>query len=79
MESKPVAEQVADHLMTWLGKHNAKNAVKMFSMRVLNRPAEELSIEDLPDLINALRPMLRTLIGEESTEVVLEGVKEKVK
>lgn len=79
MESKPIAEQVADHLTAWLGKHNSKNAVKMFSMRTLKRPPEDLTIEDLPNLIDALRPMLRTLIGDESTGVVLDIVMKKVK
>ncbi len=78
MSTVSIAEQVADHLTTWLGKHNAKNAVKMFSMRALNRPCETIQIEDLPMLLEALRPMLRTLVGEESAELVLTDIKKKV-
>ena len=79
MGSETVADQVAEHLTTWLGKHNAKNAVKMFSMRALNRPAETIDVSDLPALLEALRPMLRTLVGEDSAELVLADIKKKVK
>lgn len=73
-----VGDQVAELLTTWLGKHNAKNAVKMFSKRALNCNPEALRAEDLPTLLDALRPMLRTLVGEVSAELVLEDIKKKV-
>ncbi len=78
MPPQPLHEQVATLLKTWLGKHNAKNAVKMFCKRALNLTPEELEPGDLPILLDALRPMLRTLVGEVSAEMVLDDIRRKL-
>ena len=70
-----ISEQVENRLSTYLGRHNAKTAVKTFSMRVLNRGPETLTREDLPTLLEALRPMLRTLVGGRSAELLLTEIK----
>ena len=66
--SKPAAQLVADRLASYLGPHTAKNAVKTFSNRVLQRPPETLVYSDIEPLLRALRPMLRTLLGANEAE-----------
>jgi hypothetical protein len=74
-----IADQIAEKLGPYLGVHNAKNAVKTFSRSVFGRGPDTLTIEDLPALLDGLRPMLRTLVGEDSAESVLRAIEREVK
>jgi hypothetical protein len=49
--------------------------VRTFSTRVLGRPPSEVSVEDAPRLLEALRPMLRTLLGPAPADDVLAGIR----
>lgn len=69
---RPVAEVVADHIAVYLGPHTARVAVRTFSMKALKRGPETLIRADFSKLADALRPMLRTLVGRVTTEVILE-------
>jgi serine/threonine protein kinase len=66
-----IADIIARNLAAYLGAHTAKVAVRTFSMRALGRGPETLSAADLPALVTALRPMLRTFIGRAQCEWVL--------
>ena len=65
--------------MPYLGPHNSRNAVKTFARRVLGRTPDTLTVEDLPALLEGMRPMLRTLVGEDSAESVLQAIQREVK
>jgi len=71
---RPLKETVAERLGVCIGKHMARSAVKTFSERAIGRAPETLTIADMPALLQALRPMLRTLIGAAQCEVVLAQI-----
>ncbi len=71
-EGSPIADRIAARLSRYLGPHTARVAVKTFSNKALGRGPETLTVEDLPALQAALRPMLRTFVGRAQCEVVLQ-------
>lgn len=73
----PFADRVVAVLTPLLGPHTAKRALAMICKRA-GKEAAELGPADLALAQTTLRPMLRTLIGNEVTVRVLAdlGVKE---
>jgi len=71
--SASLSDEVAETLAQWLGPNTARNAVRVFSERSLKKAPEALTSADLPQLLRALQPMLRTLLGmEQCNEIVAE-------
>jgi hypothetical protein len=70
-----VAERVADQLSPYLGPFNAKVAVKTFAQRTLKLDPEALTSAHVPALLDALRPMLHTLVGRTSTDALLDEIR----
>jgi hypothetical protein len=66
---------VAERLSPYLGEFNARVAVKTFAQRALKLEPEGVTLEQLPALLEALRPMLNTLVGRTSTEALLEQIR----
>lgn len=66
----PFADRVVNVLTPLLGPHTARRALAMICKRAGKEPAE-LGDADLGVAQNTLRPMLRTLIGNEVTIRVL--------
>jgi len=79
MDQQSIADRIIEVLEPYLGPHNARTAVKTFARRVFQRTPDTLTSEDLPALLDGMRPMLRTLVGEDSAESVLEAIKREVK
>jgi len=79
MATLAVADRVIDCLAPVLGPFNAKVAVKNFAQRSLNLTPENLAPEHLPTLLEAMRPMLNTLVGRESAEALLGEIRQEVK
>ena len=79
MSTSTVAEQVAEHLSPYLGPFNAGVAVKTFAQRALKRSADTLTVEHVPALLDALRPMLHTMVGTVSTEALLSDIQRRVR
>jgi hypothetical protein len=52
----------------------ARNAVKTFATKALGRPPEMLVRADAEPLLRALKPMLRTLLGAQQAEAVIENL-----
>ena len=73
-----VAEKVAARIAVYVGPHTARVAVKTFALRKLGRGPESLELEDIPALLAALRPMLRTLIGHSQCELVLKRIEREL-
>jgi hypothetical protein len=71
---KAPAEIVTERLAQFLGPHTSRVAVKSFSMRALGRGPETLTFADLPALLDALRPMLKTMIGAQRSELLLRDL-----
>lgn len=74
LDGASIAERIADRLATYLGPHTARVAVKTFTQKALGRGPETLTLEDVPRLQDALRPMLRTFVGRVQCEVVIEQI-----
>lgn len=72
------AEVVADGLATYLGPFTARNAVKTFSTKALGRPPEMLVLADIPPLLRALKPMLRTLLGADQADAVIQQLTREI-
>jgi len=69
-----VADRIARRLGQYLGPHTGRVAVKTFALRGLGRPAETLTVDDVPAMNQALRPMLRTLLGKQRCELVVQHI-----
>lgn len=69
-----IADRVAARLSVYLGAHTGRAAVKTCARKALGRGAETLTLQDVPALQQALRPMLRTFVGRAQCEVVLEQI-----
>jgi hypothetical protein len=69
-----IADRIAERLGKLLGPHTARVAVKTFTQRALGRGPETLTALDVPPLVEALRPMLRTLIGRDKGEIVAKQI-----
>jgi len=65
------AETVASELAEYLGPHTARAAVRTFAQSSLGMAPEAIRPEDVPRLLSALRPMLRTLLGSVICEELL--------
>jgi hypothetical protein len=69
-----VAERIALRLGRYLGPHTGRVAVKTFALRGLGRGPETLTVDDVPAMNEALRPMLRTLLGKQRCELVVQHI-----
>ncbi len=65
------ADIVSEQLAVYLGPHTARSAVKTFAAKALKKGPEELTPADMPQLLLALKPMLRTLVGGRKSEDIL--------
>lgn len=65
------ADIVRSQLAPLLGPFTAKNAVLLIAKRNLGMEPEQLRLAEMPALLEALTPTLRTLLGRESTDQVL--------
>jgi hypothetical protein len=74
-ETSRPAEIIAEALTVHLGPSTARTAVRTFSSRALGLRPDQVSLEDAPRLLDALRPMLRTLLGAEPADDLLDGIR----
>ena len=65
------SEVVFEHLAPYLGPHTARTALRTFCASAVGKGPEMLTLADLPPLLSALRPMMRTLIGAKESDHVL--------
>jgi hypothetical protein len=79
MDEASVAGRVAKQLAPYLGPFNAQVAVKTYAKSTFQIAPEDVAIEHVPLLIEALRPMLTTFAGRASTDLLMEKIKREVK
>ena len=71
MNDKPV-DRVHRRLEKFIGPHTSRLAIKTFSQKTLGLTPEQVRDREVPDLIRALRPLLRSMLGEARGERVVE-------
>ncbi|HKA90226.1 MAG TPA: hypothetical protein VKE22_21340 [Haliangiales bacterium] len=64
-------EVVRDRLAVYLGPHTARNALRTFSEKTLGVSPETISSAQAQKLLDALRPMLKTLVGAAQCDRIL--------
>lgn len=72
------SQVVEQRLTPLLGPFTARMALKTFATARLGRPPELIAREDVPALLDALRPMLNTLVGSIQASAVLEDLRREV-
>lgn len=73
------ADRIAARLSTYLGPNTARTAVRSFADRALGQKADAVVVADAPRLVEALRPMLRTLLGASAADRVVAELLEDLK
>ena len=69
-----IAEFVTGRLAIHLGPNVARMAVKTFAQKAVALKPEQLTLADVPRLIEAMRPMLHVMVGRDPGEVVLSEI-----
>jgi hypothetical protein len=69
-----ILDLVLDELTHYLGPSAARKTVDSIAEKTLGKRPEELTRKDAPELLAALRPTLRTLLGAERGEEVLARI-----
>lgn len=62
------------HLEPLLGGFTAKMAIHTAALRALKVPPEQVALQDLPQLLEGLKPMLNTFIGALHAKVILAEI-----
>ena len=77
VESSTPAAIVRAQLTQYMGPFTARNAVQLGAKQAFARDADELTREQIPALLDAIGPTLRTLLGKDTAlKVVTQITKE---
>ncbi len=71
LNDKPV-DRVHRRLEKFIGPHTTRLALKTFSQKQLGVLPDQVLDREVPELIRALRPLLRSMLGEAEGERVVE-------
>lgn len=77
-EPESVAAIFARHLSGYIGQHTAPMAIKTFAKQALGVAPEQVRRPDAGKLLDAMRPMLNTLLGKEHAEEVAKLIRRDV-
>ena len=72
------AEIVRTKLSQYLGPFTAKNAVQMVAKQTVGSDADAVTRAQVPALIDALGPTLRTLLGKATAEKVANDIRKEL-
>jgi hypothetical protein len=72
------AEVLRTKLSQYLGPFTAKNAVQMVSKQSIGADAELVTRAQVPALIDALGPTLRTLLGKVTAEKLAADIRKEL-
>lgn len=72
------AEVVRTKLSQYLGPFTAKNAVQMVAKQSIGADAEQMTRAQVPTLIDALGPTLRTLLGKVTAEKLAADIRKEL-
>lgn len=71
MSDKPI-DRVHRRLEKFIGPHTARLAIKTFSQKSLGVPPDQIRDGEVPNLVRALRPLLRSMLGETQGEQIVQ-------
>lgn len=77
-DGRSYSQVVEQRLTPLLGPFTARMALKTFAVSKLGLPPEQIAREHVPALLDALRPMLNTLVGSARAAAVLEDLRREV-
>jgi hypothetical protein len=75
---KRPAEVVREHIAQYLGPFTSKTAVQMMSKQALGTDPDHVTREQVPALLDALGPTLRTLLGKGGAETVVGEIRREL-
>ena len=78
MPDKSIQADLQERLGAFLGPNTARVAIVAFAKKAVNKTPEELTEDDIAAVLEAIGPMLRTLLGEESAKTLTESILEEV-
>jgi hypothetical protein len=67
-----VAAELEAAIGAFLGPHTARVAVKMYARRAVDRTPEALTPADVGPVLEAMRPMLSTLLGTPKARALID-------
>jgi len=74
-----ISERIEARLAPLLGPNMARTATRTFCRQSLGLEPGALTAADVPRLLAALRPALRTLLGASTTEQLLADITREVR
>jgi hypothetical protein len=74
-----IAKTTSAHIAIYLGPKTANAAVRACALRALGREPETLEMEDVSQLMAALRPMLGTLLGDSTSQILLYRIEHAIR
>jgi len=77
-DGRTYSQVVEQRLTPLLGPFTARMALKTFAASRLGRSPEQISLKDVPALLDALRPMLNTLVGSTRASSVLGELRKEL-
>jgi ubiquinone biosynthesis protein UbiJ len=72
------ADIVREKLAQYLGPFTAKNAVQMMSKQAAGTDADRVTRTQVPAVLEALGPTLRTLLGKATAEKVADEIRKEL-
>jgi hypothetical protein len=72
-----VADRLVESLSPFLGPFNARVAVRTFAKKTLSLAPDDLKAEHIPQLMDALQPMLCTLAGRAAAVALGEEIRRR--
>jgi hypothetical protein len=68
---RPPFDVLRDRLAVYLGPHTAGTALRVFADKSLTGPPERMTSAEARRMVEALRPMLKTLVGAAQCERIV--------
>ncbi|HEV7763405.1 MAG TPA: hypothetical protein VGQ76_00250 [Thermoanaerobaculia bacterium] len=77
-QSKSPAEVVREKLAQYLGPFTARNAVQMVAKQTAGLDVDRITRAQIPAVLEALGPTLRTLLGRATAEKVADEIRKEL-
>jgi hypothetical protein len=77
-QAKPPAEVIRQKLGQYLGPFTARNAVQLVARQAGGVDADSITRLQIPAVLEALGPTLRTLLGKTTAEKVADEIRKEL-